>query len=785
MPPFEPRDHRLAVAAFLVAWATLSYPWLSGAVTIPYDAKALFHAQLQFLANALHSGQSPFWNPSSFVGVPQIADPQSLIFSPAFLLACLSKAPSLRAFDALVLSLLGLGGLAVLEFCRERGWHPAGGVVAAIAFAFGGAAAWRIQHVAHIQSLAFFAVTLWLLARALDRSSPAWGGLAGVAGGLMVLAPNQVAYLGCLVLAGYVLAHTLSGAGWRAGLRASGRPLLAGGLVAAAIAFVPLLLTVLFLQASNRPHIALAEAARGSLHPASLLTVPLGDLFAAAHDVHDYWGPYSPAWNPDELTLSQNMSQMYIGTLPALLLLTVGVVRGALWAREVRVLTLAAAGLLLYALGTHTPVFGLLFHYLPGVSLFRRPVDAIFLAGALMAILAGHLVHLWASGRLPRAALRTRLLEGAVLLAVVAAGMAVAAGAGRLAIASEPLLLALGWGAAACAVLALPRLRPASSPALLVVAPALLLAADLGAGNGPNYSTALPPANYEILRPDSRNDTVLLLKERLRHAAGSPWRDRVEIVGVGFDWQNAALVHGWEGTLGYNPFRLGEVSQATGARDYIAGADQKQFSPLFPSYASMLADLLGLRLVVSGVPIEEVDRQLPPGALRLIARTADGYVYENPSALPRVLLVTDWMPADFAALVKSGRWPQGFDPRRAVLLAGRPEPDEAPAHEGAPAALSEARIQHYENTRVVVEVSAPRPGFLVLNDVWHPWWVADVDGKAVPIHRANVLFRAVRVPAGRHVVAFEFKPLAGALAELGRRLRAPFASTERGTPPAR
>ena len=39
--------------------------------------------QLQFLANAFHSGQSPFWNPSTFVGVPQIADPQSLT-----LLAC-------------------------------------------------------------------------------------------------------------------------------------------------------------------------------------------------------------------------------------------------------------------------------------------------------------------------------------------------------------------------------------------------------------------------------------------------------------------------------------------------------------------------------------------------------------------------------------------------------------------------------------------------------------------------------------------------------------------------
>src|SRR4029078_10028757 len=57
--------YRPAIGIYFLAWLLLSSPWLSGAVTIPYDAKALFQAQLQFLANALHSGQSPFWNPST------------------------------------------------------------------------------------------------------------------------------------------------------------------------------------------------------------------------------------------------------------------------------------------------------------------------------------------------------------------------------------------------------------------------------------------------------------------------------------------------------------------------------------------------------------------------------------------------------------------------------------------------------------------------------------------------------------------------------------------------
>ena len=187
----------LAIALFLLAWACARHgPGCPGAVTIPYDAKALFQAELQFLANAIHQGQSPFWSPNVFGGMPQIADPQSLIFSPMVLLALLAPHPSFHALDVAVLALLALGGLAVLMFFRDRGWHPAGGMVAALAFAFGASAAWRIQHIGQIESLVFFAITLWLLARALDRVSLGYGLAAGIAAGLMLVQPDQVAFLG-------------------------------------------------------------------------------------------------------------------------------------------------------------------------------------------------------------------------------------------------------------------------------------------------------------------------------------------------------------------------------------------------------------------------------------------------------------------------------------------------------------------------------------------------------------------------------------------------------------
>ena len=46
-----------------------------------------------------------------------------------------------------------------------------------------------------------------------------------------------------------------------------------------------------------------------------------------------------------------------------------------------------------------------------------------------------------------------------------------------------------------------------------------------------------------------------------------------------------------------------------------------------------------------------------PGDLPLVARTSDGYIYENKDALDRVLFVTRAQPADFTRMVADGQWP--------------------------------------------------------------------------------------------------------------------------------
>ncbi|MGE0626831.1 MAG: hypothetical protein AB7O43_03340 [Hyphomicrobiaceae bacterium] len=764
----RPGEHLLwpSVLIFVAGWFAFSWPWLSGRVTIPWDAKAHFLPQVQFLASSIARGEWPFWAPYVFAGHPQIADPQSQIFSPPMLLlALLNPAPGNHAIDTAVLLCLLGGGLGVIWLFNENRWHPAGGLIAALGFSFGAAMAWRLQHYGQVLSLCYLPFAIIFLQRALRRRSIIHGLIAGVISGIIVVGRDQVALLEVYLLTGFVIAYW---AGRRDELAAtvagSVKPLAAGVVGGILVAGVPVVLTALLAAQSNRPIIDFIGAGRGSLHPALLLTAITPHLYGAAGETANYWGPPSFAWQGTDLFIAQNVGISYIGAIP-LVMLIVGIVRGDAFAPGIRFYTFALIFSLLYALGWYTPAFRAMYDLLPGVDLYRRPADAMFLIGALAALVAGFTVH--------RLAVETKVGLGRRLIAITllcvaglfAASLIVAIALDRLQQALLPLGIGLAWvilgiGALAAALWLRP-IRPVAALALI----GGFTAADFAINNGPNGASGLPPSMVAMLEPDSRNETLARLKTLDAGSRSDTRRDRIELAGLGFNWPNASLTHRLENTLGYNPVRLGLYSSATGAEDHVGLPDQRKFSPLFPSYRSRLADLLGLRFIATGVPIEQIDKRLKPGEMPLLARTKDGFIYENTRAMPRVLFAQRAQTADFDRMLKDGVWPD-VDPNTTVLLEAAPSGTVARRP-------GKVAIRAYHNTEVVIDVDSPDGGFVVLNDVWQPWWFGDIDGRPAPVLRANVIFRAVEVARGRHRVRFSFRPLTGAMHQIMAEATAP------------
>jgi len=510
----------------------------------------------------------------------------------------------------------------------------------------------------------------------------------------------------------------------------------------------------------------------GSLHPASLLTALVANLYDIHGPLSSTWGPPSQAWGETGLVLARNMPEIYFGALPFLALVALGF--GRLWAfeRPMRFFLAATLAMAVYAFGKYTPVFAALFE-LPGADLFRRPADATFPLAVFGGVIGGYCVSRFLDAEPNR---RANMIGLGLIAALYAVAIGVATAKDRFVLA----LPSIGFSVI-CGLLSLIALRGArhwrERPTLGLLVIGLVLTFDLSLNNAPNQSTALPSPFYDVLRENTQNETIRFIKDKLAEDHTPDRRDRVELAGLGFKWPNAGLVHGFDMDLGYNPLRLALFVDVTRALDDVAVPDERVFSPAYPSYKSPMANLMGLRWIASGAPAEQIDPKLKPGDLTLIKQTADGYLYENPDALPRVLAPGRAISTDFARIEADGGMPD-VDYRSFVLVdraicAAKPELDCAPDIAAALAKGAEsgtARILRYDNTLVDIDAIAPaRGGFLVLNDVWQDWWAAYVDGLPTPILRANLMFRAVRLSPGAHRVRFRFEPLRAFDAMLGRR----------------
>ena len=755
------RNRELVVPLLLLGagWFLLSWPWLVGGLIIPWDAKNHFYPILRFVAQSLHSDQSPAWNPYHMGGHPMISDPQSMLFSPLMIgLAALVERPSMRLVDAVQLLHLLIGGVGVLLLCRSSRWHWAAGLVAGLVFMFGGSAAGRLQHTGMILSYGYLPVCLLLLKQALDRPSIGYAAAFGLVAAIMAANRDQVAFLGCLLLIAYGL-HRLWTAEPRLGFLKSRAPALAAGAVTGMVALaVPLLLTIELLGLSNRPAITFEAAATGSLAPVNFITMLVPDYFRSVSTLTDYWGPGGRAWDMGDWT-DRSITYLYAGTLPALLVIWYGVVAGWMRAREIRFFTAALILAVLYAVGKHTPFFRYVFEFVPGMDLYRRPADATFILNFAVAMVSGYLLHRLLRDGSPAWPSRARLLTAAAgALALVAIFVLIAQQHGQLAHGVRTILLASAAMAGAGVILWKIGRDGFRRPVWVAVA-LLVLAIDLRAHHSGAVFNAQDPQQLAAFDGDSEGDAVAaVLREHLEKAAErmeGPYR--AEILGLGGIWQNAPMIFNIEATLGYNPVRLETYDAATGGNE-TSHESVRRFSALMRSYRSTLANLLGIRFICTTVPIEKIDPTLRPDDFKLVDQVGKVRIYENPRAFPRVFMAEKAVQVDTEAVLRAGVMPVA-DFTTTVLLDTVPEEWRPSIKQDAGAEPPRAMVTSYTNTEVQVQVKTSRPAFLVLNDLYYPYWRAYVDGEESEILNANILFRAVLIPPGEHEVVFRFEPL--------------------------
>ena len=749
------------------------------------------HVPMRRMVTArLLSGSLPLWDPLHGGGTPLLADPNNLVLHPITLLFLVL--PFDVAFTASIVLQYALLAAGCWLLARALGVGSAPAALAAAVAALAGPAASLASLQNVLSAAAWVPLALWGLLRYLDNGRRRFAA-ASAAALAVVLITGEAASLAAALLLGAALVATRPAAGSRAAAPGA-RPASAPPAARSAV-FISLL-AILLSSAGTLPAAALvgltprahglppSETLRWSLAPARLAELALPQLFGDPTRLSPaaWWGAgLFDGGYPFFLSA-------YLGVAP-LLLASAALLAGP--ARK-RAVALAAAGgaALLVALGGATPVGRALFLSGPGRAI-RYPERFLLVATLALALLAAlGLERLLRLGRASRsfavfAAVAAALLLGASALAArptAADGLlsrflrlpAGFAESDAMPVVRGGVLHALLWAcvealllAAAAAAMARGTRRAARASAWGIAAAcgvSLLLAGE------PARSTAAPGW---LEAPSPLRDVVArgAGAPRVHHAPRPPglrvWaRTDEQIWGYRYDRFAYALETG-------HPDGVPTVLDAATDRMDLAGS-----ATLGPALAGRPPAVQArvLRVARAGTLLSYDDLHepdLPPGPVLEGLSQPPLRVFEVKDPVPRVRFVTRARPPARPDDPVTSLSDPDFDPAREVLLEETPaprlrgDPGTAPPAGSAPASLSGGvaspppapRVLQDDPERVRIEVVAGAPGYVVLADAWAPGWRARVDGRAATILRADLLFRAVEVGAGRHEVEMTYRPL--------------------------
>ncbi len=728
------------------------------------DVADYYYPYADYAISRLRAEHFPLWNPYILTGTPFFASAQAAILDPVNLLAYTGGPYSYWTWGALLR--MALMGLFTYAFVRALGRGAAAGIASGIVFmACGFVTVWLNYSVVTV--LAWLPALFWVTTKYQQTMRSSWLPGVALAVGLLLLGGHpETEFLVGLMWGLYVL-YSMFAPRWRehgagAAVR-HGIALLGAALLGGALAAVQVGPFISFLLQSN----SISERAGGPQpfsagETAIRMAVFFFPNMTGTPLLKDYW--VRGMTNFNEQTA-------YIG-----LLATALAVLGTLyWASRDRLAPFFAAGAVAaMLLAIHVPGFNLI-KALPVFSV-GHGVRWIIVWSFFGAVLAGY--GLDALLLLCKDAKRLRDVSFLLLAGVGAAfsfllliylgirdfgwdkswrPLLTHADMAKL---FHPTTLLIYWPLlflAAGALIALARWKNMLPPRGMAALFILLLYADLWSfGSGYN-----PVTPAQSIYP--RTKLLSYLQEHAGH-------DRI-IGTMNLLRPNAAMLFGLRDVRGYEDLVDKDFAALYAPFRATLNVDTKRSLFLSRDERKLLQSA-GVRYVLT------VRRIRGPGnasAYRWLFDENHVSLYEDRAALPRAYVVSAAVVKPNNAEATRALLAPGLDLHKTVVLTreeyrtsaiGDPFRSAVPTSQQSPQLLQVQQgldappvTWHTDAPEEVdLEATCPTAGYLVLSDNYTPDWQATVDGRSAPVLRANVVYRAVALPAGRHKVSFRYRP---------------------------
>jgi len=758
------------------------------------DVSTLYYYWRSFGFESLKAGIIPLWNPDIFCGTPFAAYPESALFYPLNLIFLILPLPAaLNGSFVLHLFLLALFQYYWLRFIGS-GRCPA--LLGSMALVFSGSVILHLTagHLSNICTMAWVPL-LFLSAEGFLRTRKLrWAAGLGLVAGIQLLAGHwQYVYYSGVWLAVYGLGRLVIGIRLK---KREWKFLTVGVviclLIALGLAAIQILPALSVSGDSFRKDLDIRWAAAFSLPPINLATfiLPgyLGDTVGSL-----YWGRYY-FWEMCG----------YLGFIPLVLALFALLFRKD---RMAILLAALAAGALIIALGSYTPIFKPLYDFLPGFRYFRGSAKSLFLVSFFLSTLAARGADCLATSHpsdeikedcrpAPRWAAagwrRALIISAGLILLLSLASLLFSRTSGE----SPPR-----WWSE---ILKNELLR---GPHYDIVPPGQpgwwqkLMQESPPERNYPAYvkrlveETPFPANSWGIFRSGlEKLGWTSLLFSLLLAGAGLVRRRRTLIVALitilaagdlilwarpyitGFDsrvclW-NPAINKFFQDQdepfryLSIDPadYNRGMLNGSCSILGYQADATQRyleyinvsqglppqprELVPVITNYSSLL-DLMNNRYIIT-------PPNTPPALswFKKELSTENGTVWSNYRVVPRVLISARARVINSPVEILDFLKQSSYRPREEIIFEELP-PELFLNGSDSP---GNAVIEEYSSREIIIRAKLTSPGILLLNDSYSPGWRAYVDGEESKIYRANYLMRAVCLESGSHTIRFLYQP---------------------------
>ncbi len=710
---------------------------LTGNVIFERDVYHLWHGQMEGIVRAVAEGGLPLWDPTVSFGEPLMELPAQLLY-PFTWVGMIMSAGKYYSLSILVHHVFG--GLGMLLLLRA--------LLASETASFLGTILWMSSGpwLATANMLNLFTGTSWMpwmmlaaertAANPTVRNAVLWGGSVAAC----LLTCSEPVFMG----------GALAGIWYLFRCRQLGRSLpryfalgglaLATALLLSAGQWLPL---VGSLEGTARAGLEHRIRTYWSLHPLLLLQMPFPIFYRSL--------PFIWTEEFDDFTYPL-LRSVFAGIGP-LVLAGLAISGGR---SRARLLGAVFAGSILFALGKYSPVYDLIADHAPILGSLRFPVKTMLLASFVLSLLAA---MGWDQTQKAYGQARAGVAGFLMGLAVVwAIGVHFV---GPL-IASKPtsadvLWSAVGFGptfvCGALMIYSLSRISRSATHRLVVfvsvVLPSLYYNARLNEMAPAALLTYRPPM-VDAFRQDGGRRVYFRARDKETPAVIN--LNRKPPKGFALEVAIAASVK--------------QILPPTVSRIFgIRSSFETDMKNVQTRYVRQLSQLLedahktpGELRVMQAAGVTHMVTLDTKGTDKLTLVRSETtlmgdavYLYRVPDPLPWCYVVDgirslDNYPAALDLAYSS------YDLRRVALapeLAPRASVD---AHPG------DCSVEFDGTSRTQATITSRRDGLALFLDAWAPGWTATLDGRPVPVVRANFAFRGVAVPAGTHRVELRYRP---------------------------